>query len=158
MELQKIALIGLLTMFFYFLMVQFWDTPKVASPGTLQLSENETISNRLPESTRPNCPAAAFLPKTDENKPPSWDERNKLATPFQAAKGHSVPKESNADLFEKTADFTSDVTNINQFYKNNPDVLNRISNADWDFPKMAAPAQSNEILGYNFDRNFTSLL
>lgn len=32
---------------------------------------------------------------------------------------------SNHDLFEKPADFGSDVTNINQFYKNNPEVFKK---------------------------------
>lgn len=33
----------------------------------------------------------------------------------------------NHDLFEKSADFGSDVTNINQFYRNNPDIFNKSS-------------------------------
>jgi hypothetical protein len=34
---------------------------------------------------------------------------------------------SNHDLFEKQADFGSDVTNINQFYTNNPDIFEKSS-------------------------------
>ena len=160
MELQKIALIGLLTMFFYFLMVQLWDKPKINSPDNVQITTHgRPITNRLPN---PNCPTAtdASSPFSVVGKPPSWDERNELAkAPLQGiGKSESLPKEANSDLFEKTADFTSDVTNINQFYKNNPDVLKRVSNADWDFPKMPEPTPNTEILGYNFERNFTALI
>ena len=168
MELQKIALIGLLTMFFYFLMVQLWDKPKITNPNNVQITtHDQPITNRLPETFNTKfeskCPsnlAQSSSPFSTLGKPPSWDERNELAeTPLQGVgKSDSLPKEVNSDLFEKTADFASDVTNINQFYKNNPDVLKRVSNADWDFPKMPEPTPNAEILGYNFERNFTALI
>ena len=163
MELQKIALIGLLTMFFYFLMVQVWDKPKIVAPINVEINtNNQPITNRLPEPG-PNCNTQYSTMESDLSGAPSWNARNKLAeAPLQGFQGvdksNKLPKEVNSDLFEKTADFTSDVTNINQFYKNNPDVLKRLSNADWDFPKMPEPVQNAEILGYNFERNFTALV
>lgn len=56
--------------------------------------------------------------------PPGGENVTTLAVFNEKQKG-ILP--SNHDLFEKPADFGSDVTNINQFYKNNPDVFKRSS-------------------------------
>lgn len=77
---------------------------------------------------------------------------------------------SNHDLFEKTADFSSDVTNINQFYANNPDIFDRsvgtahVPNvAEWEqaskqmFHAMEQKGGGCSINPSNFEHNFTQL-
>lgn len=75
----------------------------------------------------------------------------------------------NHDLFEKTADFGSDVTNINQFYRNNPEVFEiqkspvYVPNAaEWD-EKSRSMAESQrqsgggQIHAANFAEKFAPL-
>jgi hypothetical protein len=70
---------------------------------------------------------------------------------------------SNHDIFDKTADFGSDVTNINQFYKNNPDIfekshINVPNVTEWsDQGKQLYNAVANSKQGpinaYNFEQS-----
>lgn len=70
----------------------------------------------------------------------------------------------NHDPFEKQADFGSDVTNINQFYKNNPEIFERSMTtapdaAGWFqdsqqmFNLMAQQPQNTEINAWNFEKD-----
>lgn len=71
---------------------------------------------------------------------------------------------SNHDLFEKPADFGSDVTNINQFYKNNPDVFNKSNNyvpdtVSWEnqgqelYDNLISDKHQGPINASNFESN-----
>jgi hypothetical protein len=70
---------------------------------------------------------------------------------------------SNHDIFDKPADFGSDVTNINQFYKNNPDIfekshINVPNVTEWsDQGKQLYNAVANSKQGpinaYNFEQS-----
>lgn len=70
---------------------------------------------------------------------------------------------SNHDIFDKPADFGSDVTNINQFYKNNPDIfekshINVPNVTEWsDQGKQLFNAIANSEQGpinaYNFEQS-----
>jgi hypothetical protein len=70
----------------------------------------------------------------------------------------------NHDLFEKPADFGSDVTNINQFYRNNPEIFERSMTsapnaADWHtqgkemYNKLASEAPKARIEPWNFEKD-----
>jgi hypothetical protein len=75
----------------------------------------------------------------------------------------------NQDIFEKQANFGSDVTNIKQFYQNNPEVFSKILGtntvtnvADWErkSKEMFQSVQQNSsgpIQAANFEDNFAPL-
>jgi hypothetical protein len=69
----------------------------------------------------------------------------------------------NHDLFEKQANFGSDITNINQFYRNNPEVFDRSMTtapdaAGWHtqsqgmFNKLAHESPNAQINAWNFEK------
>ncbi len=75
----------------------------------------------------------------------------------------------NQDIFEKQADFGSDVTNIRQFYQNNPEVFgkilgqNQVTNvADWErqskeLYQSAQQPHTGPIQAANFEDKFSPL-
>jgi hypothetical protein len=75
----------------------------------------------------------------------------------------------NQDIFDKQADFGSDVTNIRQFYKSNPEVFdkilgqNQVTNvADWErqskeLYQSAQQPHSGPIEAANFEDKFSPL-
>jgi hypothetical protein len=75
---------------------------------------------------------------------------------------------SNQDIYDKQADFGSDVTNITQFYKNNPEVFSKILGhhavtnvADWEqqskaLYNTAQTATGGPIQAANFESRVLS--
>jgi hypothetical protein len=169
--LKSLSIIGLLTMIIYFIMVNVYDSHYVKTKNIITSTEPPTthmrISNALPDRLQVQVQGASqCLPPQQvpilSPTPPSWDKRNLMPPPLHAVSSDPMPKESNSDLFEKIADFGSDVTNINQFYKNNPEIFNRVTNVsinpEWDNQQFINREPPNQtIQGWNFERNFTSL-
>jgi hypothetical protein len=88
--------------------------------------------------------------------------------PMEVPQFERGPAASNSDLFEKTANFGSDVTNVAQYYKNNPELFNRVTvtsapdAAAWDHQsdkmhREHLKERSSILYGYNFEDNFTKL-
>jgi len=162
--LKAISIIGLLTIALYFIMVNLWDNKAIPTGnrfdqiGQVGQVDQHLISNKI----KPDTLCDNTLDVIPTGSPPSWIDRNLSGTPFHAEQGTAIPAESNHDIYEKTADFGSDVTNINQFYKNNPELFNRITNTltpEWDLKQFdnAHSKPVENIEGYNFEKNFTKL-
>jgi len=169
--LKSLSVIGLLTMVIYFIMVNLWDNKAIPTKNVItgveppMGSTPSAISNKLPD--RPaidkDILCSNYQAPSDKSTPPSWVDRNLQGEPYHAVTVIGDPIESNASLFDRTADFGSDVTNINQFYKNNPDLFNRVTNVninpEWDNQKKPAETAKNHVVeGYNYEQSYASLL
>ena len=139
---------ALLSIVVYFILSNIFKDTSLKTPGTLsELKESPAaplhITNRLPETPDSFIEASA---NGDAALHAGVSIYNKDATGV-------FPQ--NHDLFEKPADFGSDVTNIKQFYSNNPEVFGKILGtagvtnvADWEMKTKEmfqnAQAPSNE--------------
>lgn len=121
------------------------------------------ITNQLPQHIQFQkpmkypTPAKIELDASDTNASAIW---NPEATGIYA---------QNQDMFDKPVNFGSDVTNIKQFYTNNPEVFGKIIGksevtnvADWDrqSKEMFTAAQTSSagpIQAANFEDNFSTL-
>lgn len=139
MELiQAAATIGLLTLLVYFVMVNILESKAVPSTGSVHdadpapsgVGSDILITNKLDVEANRDIPIAGIntetskIPMTTIGGPaqPGGENVTQLSVFNEQAKG-VLPV--NHDLFEKPADFGSDVTNVNQFYRNNPDIFDR---------------------------------
>jgi hypothetical protein len=177
--LKSLSIIGLLTMVIYFIMVNLWDNHAVPTQNVITAVENPSgplgvtgegiISNKLqinPEQSKSKSICSNFLPPNSLPSAPSWVDRNLQGEPYHAVTVVGDPIESNASLFDRTADFGSDVTNINQFYKNNPELFNRVTNVNisptWDNQKTqllsAETIKNHTVEGYNYEQSYASPL
>lgn len=187
--IQSLSLIALLSMLIYLVFVNIFATKTVQSSGS--------VIDRLPTpgaevaAPVPLAPLAPVSPSVAQNAEPTRCPpvpesgsmvSNKLpeSGPDASVHPHSSIYSSSAsstsginaqnqDIYEKQADFGSDVTNIKQFYKNNPDVFSKIlcpptvtNVADWERQSKelydsAQSAQSGPIQAANFESNFMSL-
>lgn len=179
MELiQAAATIGLLTLLVYFIMVNLLESKSVpttgadlvhnANPVPASAGSDRLITNKLDVEANRDVPVAGI--NTETNKipmttiggpaPPGGENITQLSVYNEQAKG-VLPV--NHDLFEKPADFGSDVTNINQFYRNNPEIFERsaahVPDATaWDtqgqelFNKLSNEAPNHVIKAANFEK------
>ena len=126
-------------------------------------SSSDHISNNLPQHIQFHqqmkypTPAKIELDASTEPGSAIW---NPEATGIYA---------QNQDMFDKPVNFGSDVTNIKQFYTNNPEVFGKIIGksevtnvADWDrqSKEMFTAAQTSSagpIQAANFEDNFSAL-
>ena len=160
--LQTIAKIGLLTMLVYFVFVNVFNNQKVASDSVIRkvtpVDTMEITDEIKPASISVVSAAVAAT------EPAAFEP----AEPVAVAKDGKIPQASNEDLFEKTANFGSDITNISQFYKNNPELFNRVTYTtapdavSWDHQsdkmhREHLAERSSILYGYNFEDNFTKL-
>ena len=141
--IQKAATMGLLTLLAYFIMINIIDykPAAVSAAGTLKEHTKRSKNGKAGESVtmisnKLDIDANKLFPVEGINLDVGVHSKTILGAPVEngdnnitqlsvfddQAKG-IVPV--NHDLFEKTADFGSDVTNINQFYKNNPEIFDR---------------------------------
>ena len=146
--IQKLSLMALLTMVVYFILVNIVDiysyspaslpTPGVVTP----LAQATAIATGSPVHAN-----IAGVQLEDEpingkiNTALGFHHRTlNTALTGVAPEGDGIPRAmsvynpnadgvlpSNHSKFETAADFVSDVTNINQFYRNNPDVFKKTS-------------------------------
>jgi len=168
--LKSLSIIGLLTMVIYFIMVNLWDNKAIPTMNVITGAEpplgpiSGTINNKLPDSPmRDQGLCSNFQAPTGLPTPPSLVDRNLQGEPYHAVTVVGDPIESNASLFDRTAEFGSDVTNINQFYKNNPELFNRVTNVNinpnWDNQKKPAETVQNHVVeGYNYEHSYASPL
>lgn len=179
--LRTIATILLLTLVSYFIMVNVFDKPtliKTANevPMEAELSNIDEnirvelgISNELPIEGNNNYNSGTHT-RTTVGGPVGEGSGSNLtsASTFNETQQGVLP--SNHDLFEKTANFDSDVTNINQFYKNNPEIFDKsVGGAyvpdvtKWDsqgqqmFNEVSQSGGGGAINPSNYKNNFTKL-
>lgn len=157
--LQQIAVIALLTMVAYLIMVNVFKTyalksdgkvtdyiekPQVKKPQVEKQSHMELISNKLPIEEGLNL-AMGTHARTTVGGPVGEGASNTTTLSVYNENTVGVLPQ-NHDLFEKSADFGSDVTNINQFYRNNPELFHKQSQSgvthvpnptDWDVQAKA---------------------
>jgi hypothetical protein len=172
--LQTGATIILLTMIMYFIMVNVFNV--FEQPTVPLISEgliSSSIFKPITEATVKLKPAFNPTPKVLESRAgvsesPGTGASAELGSSLYNVNAHGVLP-LNHDRFDAVADFTSDLTNINQFYKNNPELFHKSTTyvpnvADWD---QKGQEMVNKILGNqnqlteiqpaNFETNFTSL-
>ena len=161
--IQHIAIAALIAMITYLLYVNVFQSkdtiihsPGVLPPVTLVAGDNLQGPSPMPLET----PVKEQDDQVDAAKHISASLFNPHATGV-------LPQ--NQDVFEKQADFGSDVTNIKHFYKNNPEVFakilgtNEVTNvAEWErqSKEMFQTAQQKSegpIQAYNFEGNFSPL-
>ena len=190
--IQSLSLIALLSMLIYLVFVNIFATKTVQTSGSVidllptpgsDVAPASTLSTLT--SVNVTAPAATPSPPAPSHCPfpmPGTTLSNKLPESGPDASVHpqssifsstasstSGINAQNQDIYEKQADFGSDVTNIKQFYKNNPDVFSKIlcpptvtNVADWERQSKelydsAQSAQSGPIQAANFESNFMSL-
>lgn len=188
--IQSVATLGLLTLLAYFVMVNIIDQKPHAYPAEGKFSEVESKDEAEAEGEGPTIPesnggatitnyldvkANREVPVEGINLSVGVHSRTSLGEPVENGNNNithlSVFNDQakgilpvNHDLFEKTADFGSDITNINQFYKNNPEVFNRGQTqayvpdvTQWDtqgkemFDTLSNRAPHRVINPYNFE-------
>jgi len=177
--IQKIASMALLTMLAYFVMVNIlekMDTKSdyVSADGDIarELFTSETeasgacgakagadfISNKLTGELNTDVGAPTWN-TIGEQAPAGGENTTQLSVYNDKATG-VLPV--NHDLFEKPANFGSDITNINQFYRNNPEVFERSMTtapdaAGWYtqsqemFSNLVNETPNGQINAYNFE-------
>jgi hypothetical protein len=165
--IQSLALIALLSMLIYLIFVNIFTT----KAKTVQTS-GSLIEFMTPSSSKPTEPDSVNLPRSVA----SITNKLPAAGPDAAVNPHTAifsPNTEgilamNQDIYEKQADFGSDVTNIKQFYKNNPEVFSKILGqkavtnvADWEqqSKELFATAQatnSGPIQAANFESGLLS--
>lgn len=149
---QTLLFSALLAMLVYFILANIFKDNTVKAQGVLSETKavpDVHITNRLPENPDTFLEAPV---NSDAGVHPGTSIFNKDATGV-------FPQ--NHDLFEKPADFGSDVTNIKQFYTNNPEVFGKILGtagvtnvADWEvktkemYENAKAPA-NDQIHAFN---------
>lgn len=161
--IQTTATIALLTLLAYLIMVNILERTRSApikSDGEITAG----ISNRLKEVPIEGINTDfGFHTRTNlgEPAPPGGENLTQLAVFNEHANG-VLPQ--NHDLFEKPANFGSDVTNINQFYRNNPDIFERSMTtapdaAEWYsqsqemFNQLTHEAPNAQINAWNFEKD-----
>jgi len=179
--IQKAATIALLTLLSYFVMVNILDRKKEEVPlstaGKLNKGCEHTtadpsvdmISNKLDLEANKNAPVVGintdvgYHSRTTVGEPvsPGGENVTQLSVFNDQAKG-ILPV--NHDLFEKRANFGSDVTNINQFYRDNPEVFDRTMTSapnavEWNthsqdmFNKLTHEEPNTTISAWNFEKD-----
>lgn len=168
--IQTAATVALLSLLAYFIIVNVLERSNVVhTEGKISeysgTDNEEMITNRLASWATAGVDTAvgkhARTGLDNEPAPPGGENVTQLAVYNEDAKG-VLPQ--NHDLFEKPADFGSDVTNINQFYRNNPEIFERSLTsapdaADWHqqsqdmFQAMQNVPRSNQINAWNFERD-----
>lgn len=175
--IQKVATVALLTMLAYFVMVNILEKMgmnqqliqtegKVAGAqvaGAQVAGQDEFISNKLDLDANKgfgvNTNVGVTWNTIGEQAPAGGENLTQLSVYNDEAKG-VLPV--NHDLFEKPANFGSDITNINQFYRNNPEIFERSMTtapdaAGWYtqsqdmFNSLANEAPNDQISAYNFE-------
>jgi hypothetical protein len=130
--IQSLALIALLSMLIYLVFVNMFKDNTVQATGSVATFVPPTPTAATPQT---QGPSPIPLPDLISNKLPeqgptqvqmdaSMHPASSIYNPSMTTSTGILPQ--NQDIFEKQADFGSDVTNINQFYKNNPEVFSRI--------------------------------
>jgi hypothetical protein len=132
--IQKLSLIAMLVMIVYAIMMYLEPEPMYIN--------SETKKNEIP------------TPDQDQETDHILSMYNENATGI-------LP--SNHSKFETPADFSSDTTNLSQFYKNNPELFHPdqdIANpASWDqsgqdmFMEKENERNDKGIIGYNFEHS-----
>jgi hypothetical protein len=184
--IQSLSLIALLSMLIYLVFVNIFATKTVQSSGSvidllptpgLGLGAPTSISaptqQAAPQQVQcppmPGASSSMVSNKLPESGPDA--SMNTQSSIFSAtASSTSGINAQNQDIYEKQADFGSDVTNIKQFYKNNPDVFSKLlcpptvtNVSDWERQSKelydsAQSAPSGPIQAANFESNFMSSL
>jgi hypothetical protein len=183
--IQSLSLIALLSMLIYLVFVNIFATKTVQTSGSVidllptpgadvaPVASVTATATAAPVTATP-CPfpmPGAVSSRLPESGPDaSVHPQSSIFSSTSTASSTSGINAQNQDIYEKQADFGSDVTNIKQFYKNNPEVFSKIlcpptvtNVADWERQSKelydsAQSAPSGPIQAANFESNFMSSL
>lgn len=165
--IRSVATVALLSMLAYFILVNILENSShpIHTTGDISAAPSPGPTAPLPKHLdlvpvdEINKELGTTWNTIGEQAPSGGENVTQLSVFNDQAKG-VVP--SNHDMFEKPADFTSDITNINQFYKNNPEVFDRSATtapnaAGWNeqskqmFNNLSSQSPNKEINAYNFE-------
>jgi hypothetical protein len=172
--IQKVATVALLTMLTYFVMINILEKmgmnqeliqtdgnvagAQLAGAQLAGAQQDECISNKLDLDANTgfgvNTNVGVTWNTVGEQAPAGGENLTQLSVYNDEAKG-VLPV--NHDLFEKPANFGSDITNINQFYRINPEIFERSMTTAPDaqsqemFNNLANEAPNDQISAYNFE-------
>lgn len=167
--IQSLSLIVLLSMLIYLVFVNIFTTKTVQTSGSvvelLAAPPAPSVSGVAAAVGVPAGSAPLVSNKLPAAGPDASVHPQSSIFSSTAASANDV-NALNQDIYEKQADFGSDVTNINQFYKNNPEVFSKILGqtavtnvADWERQSKelfdsAQSAPAGPIQAANFESNF----
>jgi hypothetical protein len=166
--IQSLALIALLSMLVYLVIVNVFKDKAVKAPGTVAEFVPVMPSTQGPAPVPLPVPVSLPVPVHEPEKREAMVTNQLPPLPHPQTSSIFNPNATgilpqNQDIFDKQADFGSDVTNINQFYKNNPEVFNKILGpnqvtnvSDWEqkskeLSNSAMQASSGPIQAANFE-------
>jgi hypothetical protein len=169
--IQHLAIVALLAMILYLVYVNLFKDNSIKSQGLV--AEYMTPQPPPPPTTKTEQ-GPVPVPLEHEPQPPSEISNRNTEASQQPGSSIFNPNATgilpqNQDVFEKQADFGSDVTNIRHFYKNNPEVFgkilgnNEVTNvADWErqSKEMFQNLQqkpTGPIQAFNYEDKFSSL-
>jgi hypothetical protein len=193
--IQTICLLVLLSMAVYFILANIFKVNAVHTPGVIKMQPSQPNQNQLTKEHMQNPSVVHQESHDNHTRETSSDhisnnlpqhvqfhQQMKYPTPAKIELDASTEPGSaiwnpeatgiyaqNQDMFDKPVNFGSDVTNIKQFYTNNPEVFGKIIGksevtnvADWDrqSKEMFTAAQtssSGPIQAANFQDNFSAL-
>ena len=188
--IQQAATMALLTLVVYFVMVNIVDRGQaIQTTGNAQEAITNAsstfkktaehvargIRSELGISNRLNVEANNSVPIEGINTTVGVHSRTTVGEPVHNGENNltalSVYDEQakgvlpvNHDLFEKPSDFGSDITNISQFYRNNPDLFDKSMNGgayvpdvtQWNtqgkelYDNMSQHTHQGPVQGYNY--------
>lgn len=164
--IQTLAISVLCAMILYLIYINVFSDHTVKSAGSLK--DATAMEPALhPQGPSP-VPVPEPAPKSEDKIPEHPDAASHTGTSVYHPNATGILPQ-NQDIFEKQANFGSDVTNIKHFYQTNPEVFskilgqNQVTNvADWErqSKEMFQSAQqqpSGPIQAANFEDNFSPL-
>ena len=177
--IQKVAIIILCSMIIYAVVINITKKNAIKTPGNITPvihPQNQNVSPSLSHVT-PGPSVSSMPSMSSMHSEPSVSSAPSVPD-ASTHRGSSIfnPNATgvlplNQDIFDKPVEFGSDVTNVKQFYKNNPDVLgkilgnNTITNvSDWEqqskemHKALEQSGSGGPIQAYNSENTLGSIL
>jgi len=156
--IQTGATLALLSLLIYFVMVNVIERTHPsdhAAPTTAVPAK--VITNKIPDTIGTPSTGASSVGPGGPGGPGA------ILAAFDKDAVGVLP--SNHDLFEAPAEFGSDITNLGQFYRNNPDVFDKSATyvpdvTSWNqqgdalYSSLVHGNAPTHLLGYNFEDPF----
>jgi hypothetical protein len=167
--IQKLAISVLCAMILYLIYINVFEDHTVKSAGAIKDILPSSFKTAETGGVKEEVKVKEEAEVSVTNKLPEHPDASLHAgsSVFNPHTTGILPQ--NQDIFEKQANFGSDVTNIKQFYQNNPEVFgkilgqNEVTNvSDWErqSKEMFQTAQqkpAGPIQAANFEDNFSPL-
>jgi len=167
--IQTLAISVLCAMILYLIYINVFADKTVKTAGSISEQTYQPVATKHQEETPGPSASASQGQSVVSNQLPEVIDASvhNGSSVFNPNSIGILPQ--NQDIFEKQANFGSDVTNIKQFYQNNPEVFSKILGtntvtnvADWErkSKEMFQSVQQNSsgpIQAANFEDNFAPL-